>query len=137
MKLITILTTLLLSTGTLAADVSADKPVERGTVDFGNIPHNSSRTQIFTLTNNSENPLTDIFLKIRGDFYMKHNCPATLNTGESCRAKISLWVTREGGHSGRLTIRTSAKDYIYDLYGYGERDPFPPIHPPILNPPRP
>lgn len=136
MKLMTLLTTLLLSTTAFAADVSADKPVERGTVDFGMIPHNSSCTQVFTLKNNSETPLTDISLKIRGDFSMRHNCPATLNTGESCRAKISLWVTRQGGHSGRLTIRTSAKDYIYDLYGYGDR-PFEPPHIPIPNPPRP
>lgn len=136
MKLTTILTILLLSTSAFATDVPASKPVERGQIDFGSIPNNSSRQQVFTLTNNSQEPITDITLKISGDFSMRHKCPKVLNAGESCKAKISLWVTRQGGHMGRFTVRTSVKDYIYDLYGYGER-PFEPPHIPIPNPPRP
>ena len=136
MKLITVLTTLLLSTVAFATEVPAEKPVERGQINFGTIPHNSSRTQVFTLSNKSEAPITDISLKISGDFTMRHNCPKVLNAGESCRAKVSLWATRQGGHMGRLTVRTSVKDYMYDLYGYGER-PFEPPHIPIPNPPRP
>lgn len=138
MKLITVLTTLLLSTMAFAADFQKEKPVERGMIDFGNLPYNSSRTQVFTLANKSETPLTDISLKISGDFSMRHNCPKVLNKGQSCRAKVTLWVTREGGHRGRLVVLTSAKDYIYDLYGYGERDNFPPpYNPPFPNPPFP
>ncbi|AZZ35799.1 hypothetical protein CIK05_02940 [Bdellovibrio sp. qaytius] len=136
MKLITVLITLLLAMSAFAADIPSEKPVEHGQIDFGLIPHNGSRTQVFTLTNNSEAPLTDISLKTTGDFTMRHNCPKALNAGESCRAKISVWAMREGGLMGRFTVRTSAKDYLYNLYGQGDRDPFQNIpHPPI--PPRP
>lgn len=136
MKLITILITLLLSAGVFAAELPADKPVERGQINFGSVPHNSSRQQIFTLKNNGQEAITDISLKISGDFSMRHNCPKVLEPAQSCRAKITLWVTRQGGHMGRFTVRTSVKDYMYDLYGFGEK-PFEPPHIPIPNPPRP
>lgn len=138
MKLITVLATTLLSLTLFAADVPAPKPVEKGYIDFGLVPHGGSRTQILTLTNNSEEPLTDISAKISGDFSMKSKCPRVLQAGESCQAKIWFWATREGGHYGRLKVTTSAKDYHYDLYGYGDRDPIGNIpQPPIPNPPRP
>lgn len=140
MKLITLLATTLLSISVFAATeaTAPQKPVEKGYIDFGLVPYHGQRTQVLTLTNNTEEPLTDISLKINGDFYMQHNCPETLQPSEACKAKITFWATREGGHYGRLTVRTSAKDYLYDLYGYGDRDPvghLPP--PPIPNPPRP
>lgn len=141
MKLITLLVTTLLSISVFATTpetVAPQKPVEKGYIDFGLVPYHGQRTQILTLTNNAEEPLTNISLKISGDFYMKHNCPSTLQADESCRAKITFWATREGGHYGRLMVRTSAKDYLYDLYGYGDRDPLGNIpNPPIPNPPRP
>jgi len=136
MKLITVLATLLLSTAAFATDVPASKPVERGQINFGTIPHNSSRQQVFTLTNNGQEPITDISLKISGDFSMRHKCPKVLIAGQSCKAKITLWVTHQGGHMGRFTVLTSVKDYMYDLYGYGER-PLEPPYIPIPNPPRP
>ena len=136
MKLITVLATLLLSTTVFATEIPAEKPVERGQINFGTIPYNSSRQQVFTLKNNGTEPITDISLKISGDFTMRHKCPTVLNAGESCKAKITLWVNRQGGHMGRFTVRTSAKDYMYDLYGYGEK-PFEPPHIPIPNPPHP
>lgn len=136
MKLITVLTTLLLGATAFATEVPAEKPVERGQINFGTIPHNSSRQQVFTLTNNGQGQIADISLKINGDFSMRHNCPKVLEAGQSCRAKITLWVTRQGGHMGRFTVRTSVKDYMYELYGYGDR-PFEPPHIPIPNPPRP
>lgn len=140
MKLITLLaTTLLLSVSAYSAE-APQKPVEKGHIDFGLVPYHGQRTQILTLTNNGQDPLTNISLKISGgDFYMKHNCPSTLQSNEACKAKITFWATREGGHYGRLKVTTSAKDYHYELYGYGGRDPLndipnPPT-PPI--PPRP
>ena len=136
MKLITVLATLLLSVAVQATDIPAPKPVERGQINFGTIPYNSSRQQVFTLKNNGTEPITDISLKISGDFQMRHKCPTVLNAGQSCQAKITLWATRQGGHMGRFTVRTSVKDYMYDLYGYGDR-PFEPPHVPIPNPPRP
>lgn len=136
MKLITLLATTLLSLTVFATTQESEapqKPVEKGYIDFGLVPYHGQRTQILTLTNNSEEALTDISLKIGGDFYMKHNCPETLQPREACRAKITFWATREGGHYGRLKVRSAAKDYLYDLYGYGDRDPLGTIP----NPPRP
>lgn len=137
MKLFSILTVLLLSTAAFGFDSIPEKPVEHGNIDFGWVPYNSSRTQTLTLTNNGENPITDISARISGDFSLRHNCPKELNVGESCRAKVSMWATRAGAHWGRLTVYTSVKDYIYNLSGTAERDPFPPNYPPIPNPPMP
>lgn len=136
MKLISFLATALLSVSAFAADV----PTVRNTLDFGLVPHNGQRTRVVTLTHQSETPLTLISAKMRGtDFYFKHNCPQTLNNGESCQAKITFWAAREGYAIGRLTVVTSETNYIFELSGYGDRDPFanipqPPI-PPM--PPRP
>lgn len=142
MKLITLVATTLLSASVFATevvDIPASKPVEQGWIDFGSVPQNSSRTQVLTLTNNSSDKvLTDISAKISGDFSMKNKCPKTLQPGESCQAKIYFWATHFGGHYGRLNVTTSEKDYHYELYGYGERDPFGNIpNPPIPQPPRP
>lgn len=138
MKLITILATTLLSLSVFADNVSASKPVEKGYIDFGLVPFQGQRSQILTLTNNTNDSLTDISFKISGDFYLNSKCPQTLQVGQACQTKITFWATREGGHHGRLKVTTSVKDYLYDLYGYGDRDPIghlPP--PPIPNPPRP
>lgn len=121
---------------TLEVDIPASKPVERGYMYFGSVPANSTSTQVLTLTNNGNEPLTGITAKITGyGFSMKNKCPSTLKAGESCKAKITFWPSSPGGYSGRLYVTTSVKDYDYDLSGYGERDPFP--QPPFPNPPIP
>jgi hypothetical protein len=137
MKLITLAATILFSLSTFAVDIPASKPVEQGYINFGNIPTNSARTQVLTLTNNSEEPLTGITAKISGyAFSLKNKCPSTLLKGESCKAKVTFWPSSPGGYSGRLYVTTSAKDYNFELYGWGERDQFP-QPPPFPNPPIP
>lgn len=79
MKLITILATTLFSLSAFAVDIPASKPVEPGYINFGNVPSNSTSTQVLTLTNNSEEPLTGITAKITGyAFSLKNKCPSTL-----------------------------------------------------------
>lgn len=137
MKLITLLATTLFSLSALAVDIPASKPVEQGYIDFGTVTVNSASTQVLTLTNNSEEPLTGITAKISGNaFSLKNKCPSTLLKGESCKAKVTFWPNSQGGYSGRLYVTTSAKDYNFELYGWGERDQFP-LPPPFPNPPFP
>ena len=138
MKLITLVVTALLSISVMAADVP-QKPVQKGHIDFGLVPYHGQRTQVLTLSNNSlTEPLTDISAKISGNFFLKHSCPTTLNAGESCHAHITFWATHQGYHVGRLTVRTSAMDYHYDLSGFGDRDPLADLpKPPVPQPPRP
>lgn len=132
MKLMSFILTTVLSFSVFAT--------ERSQLDFGLVPYNGQRTLTLTLTNNAEEPLTDISAKIRGPaFYLKHNCPSALNAGESCRAKITFWAIHEGYNTGRLTVETSAKNYIFELIGYADRDPTADIPPPPVPPmpPRP
>lgn len=135
MKITTLVASMLLSTSAFAVDIPASKPVEPGYINFGNVPYNSSRAQVLTLTNNGREPLTDISAKIAGyGFSLKNKCSSTLKPSESCRMKITFWPNSPGGYSGRLYVTTSAKDYNYELYGWAERDQFPPP-PPFPNPP--
>ena len=87
MKLITFLVATLLSLSTFATTEATvqQKPVEKGYIDFGRVPYQGQRTKILNLTNNTEEALTNIALKVNGDFYMQHNCPQTLQAHEGCQ----------------------------------------------------
>lgn len=137
--LTTILTTISLSLSAAANEITiAAKPVEKGSIDFGLVPYGGERSQYLTLSNNSSKPLTNITFKINGGFQLKHNCSQTLQANQSCQIKITFWAAREGAYYGNLSIKTSTKDYLYNLSGIGGRDPLNQVpQPPIPVVPRP
>lgn len=115
-------------------------PVQHSQIDFGLVPYSAQRTQVLTLTNQAETPLTNISAKLKSDgsFFMKNNCPQTLTQGQSCQMKLTFWATQQGYHTGKLTVTTSDQNYVIDLSGFAQEDPtahLPP--PPIPQPPFP
>jgi hypothetical protein len=123
MKLFSLLITALISISAFAAnDVTV--PTERGQLDFGLVPYMGARSQVLELTNNGDAAMQIHSAKIRGDaFYLKNNCPKVLEVGQTCSAKITFRGVRAGMHAGRLTVLTSVKNYIVDLYGTADKDP--------------
>lgn len=123
MKLFTLLVTALISVSAFAAD-DITVPTERSELDFGLVPYMGQRSSTLTLTNNNEAAIEILSAKIRGDaFSLKHNCPQVLEVGASCTAKIKFWGVREGLHAGRLTVLTSVKNYVVELYGMADKNP--------------
>ncbi len=67
----------------------------------------SSPGQIFTFTNNGETTIAISNIAATGDFAVTHNCPATLNAGDSCNANVVFTPTAAGTRNGALNVTTT------------------------------
>jgi uncharacterized protein len=75
---------------------------------FGSVTTgNSSTGQVFTFTNTGEASITISSITTIGDFSVTHNCPATLDAGDSCTGNVVFTPTAAGTRSGALNITTS------------------------------
>jgi hypothetical protein len=82
-----------------------------GTLTFSGIAVGStSATQIVTLTNSGDQPLTVAGISVSGNFGQTNNCPLTLPAASSCTINASFTPAKTGANAGTITITDNTID---------------------------
>jgi hypothetical protein len=83
----------------------------------------TSATQSITLTNNGDQPLTNIAVSVGGDFTAVNNCGSLLQGHASCTIPIAYAPARTGAESGTLTVTDEFRTQTAALSGTGLAPP--------------
>lgn len=90
--------------------------------NFGQVPVNSVRSANFYLRSTGSGNLYLNRIDLYGQgFYGNANCPHVLPPGYQCNVWVQFRPWYQGSYSGQLIFRTSAGNFIVNLYGWGTR----------------
>jgi len=117
--------TLPLSTGDQSVDLSGNGlqtsgSIPTGSLDFGSVKVGAaSVAQSVTLQNTGNTPLLVGSVTGTGEFFVTHNCPASLAAGSSCAVNATFNPTVMGDASGLLSVATNGGTFTVNLSGVG------------------
>src|SRR6185437_2468415 len=89
----------------------------------GTIVGQQSASQIVTLTNNGDLPLTSISISASQGFQSTSNCGTTLIGNASCDISVMFTPASPGSQSGVLTVSDAKQTQTVALSGTGRQPP--------------
>lgn len=100
-------------------DASSLLSLSRTTLDFGDLPTNTTGRASFTVRNTSNEPVLIEGFDFDNASFGTRNQPLTLQPGESTRVRVTFRPSSAGSSTGRMTIRTDKGSLTVDLQGTG------------------
>lgn len=78
-------------------------------IAFGRTSAGSGASETFEIANSGQLPVRFSQIYVRGDFFVTHDCPASLQSGQSCKVTVVYRASLPGSSIGEIVIESDAQ----------------------------